>query len=343
MDFQVGRLGTITPVAHLTPVLLAGTTVSRASLHNFDQIERLNVRVGDTVVVEKAGEIIPQVVSVVMEKRPHDAKIIHPPAKCPVCQGQVERDEGGVALRCINPECGAQLRERLRFFTARDQMDIAHLGPALIDQLVDAGLVHHFADIYKLRLEDLLPLERMAEKSAQNVIDAIAAAKDRPLSRLLAALGIRHVGGRAAEVLAKKYGNIDDLANASLKELTEVNEIGPVIAASLREFFTSPSGKEVIARLKEAGVRMDEPRRAAAEGKGPLAGKIVVITGTLEKFSRTEAEQAVADAGGRATSSVSAKTDFLVAGADAGSKLDKARSLNVEVIDEKEFVRRLKK
>lgn len=344
VTFQVGRLGTITPVANLEPVQLAGTTVSRASLHNFDQIERLNVRVGDTVLVEKAGEIIPQVVSVVMEKRPDHAKPIEPPRQCPVCRGPVQRDEGGVYLRCVNPECGAQLRERLRFFTARGQMDIAHLGPALIDQLVEAGRVRHFADLYKLTVEDLLPLERMAEKSARNVVESVAAAKDRPLSRLLAALGIRHVGGRAAEVLAGHYGNIEKLAQASEEELCEVPEIGPVIAASVRQFFTSPAGQEAIERLKAVGLRMDEPRPThKAAAAQPLAGKTVVVTGTLEGFSRSEAEQAIKDAGGRVTSSVSAHTDFVVAGADPGSKLDKARSLNIEVIDEAEFRKRLGK
>jgi DNA ligase (NAD+) len=345
VDFQVGRLGTITPVAHLEPVQLAGTTVSRASLHNFDQIERLNVRVGDTVLVEKAGEIIPQVVAVVMEKRPADARPIAPPKHCPVCKGPTARDEGGVYLRCVNPECGAQLRERLRFFAARNQMDIAHLGPALIDQLVDVGKVRHFADLYTLKLEDLLALERMAEKSARNVVESIAASKDRPLSRLLAGLGIRHVGGRAAEVLAGHYGTIDKLAAASEEELCEVPEIGPVIAASIRQFFTSPAGQEAIKRLKEVGVRLDEPAAAPGTAKtaagGPLAGKTVVVTGTLETFSRTGAEQAIKDAGGRVTSSVSSNTSFVVAGADPGSKLDKARALGVEVIDEAQFRKRL--
>ena len=339
--FQVGRLGTITPVAHLEPVQLAGTTVSRASLHNFDQIDRLNVRVGDTVLVEKAGEIIPQVVAVVMEKRPADARPIAPPRHCPSCHGPVERDEGGVYLRCTNPECPAQLRERLGFFAGRDQMDIAHLGPALIDQLVDAGRVNHFADLYALTLDDLLLLERMAEKSARNVLAGIAASKDRPLSRLLAGLGIRHVGGRAAELLAEHYRHMDKLAAAGEEELTEVPEIGPGIAASVRQFFTSPAGREAVERLAAAGVRMDQPRgrrRAAGEA---LAGKTVVVTGTLEGFSRSQAEQAVKDAGGRVASSISSKTDFLVAGADPGSKLDKARKLGVEVIDEAEFRKRL--
>ena len=342
VDFQVGRLGTITPVARLEPVQLAGTTVSNASLHNFDQIERLDVRIGDTVLVEKAGEIIPQVVAVVAEKRPADAKAIIEPDKCPTCSGPVQRDEGGVYLRCVNVECGAQLREKLRFFAARNQMDIEHLGPALIDQLVDTGLVKHFGDIYSLTVEQLEPLDRMAAKSAGNVVTAIAASKNRGLARLLAGLGIRHVGTRAAEVLAARYGDIDALAAATAEELTDVGEIGPVIADSLRRFFDSSSGRDTMARLKSAGVTMTAPKAAAGgPGEKPLEGMTVVVTGTLSGYSRAEAQAAIKAAGGRAASSVSAKTTFVVAGENAGSKLTKAQELNVEVIDEGEFAKRL--
>ncbi|NQU76783.1 MAG: NAD-dependent DNA ligase LigA [Planctomycetes bacterium] len=340
VDFQVGRLGTITPVARLQPVQLAGTTVSNASLHNFDQIDRLDVRIADAVIVEKAGEIIPQVVRVVVEKRPSNAKAIHPPKSCPMCAGPTQRDEGGVYLRCVNPECPAQLKEKLRFFAARNQMDIEHLGPALIDQLVERGLVKHFADLYSLEAEQLEQLERMGGKSAANVVEAIAGSKQRGLAPLLAGLGIRHVGGRAAEVLAEHYDHIDSLAQASQEELTEVEEIGPVIAGSVRQFFTSKAGRDAVARLKAAGVQVDAPKTAGV-GEGPLAGKTVVITGTLANFSRSGAESAVKAAGGRAVASVSAKTDFLVAGENPGTKRDKASELGVEIIDEAEFVRRL--
>lgn len=343
VDFQVGRLGTITPVARLEPVQLAGTTVSNASLHNFDQIERLGVKVGDTVVVEKAGEIIPQVVRVLIDRRPDDARAIHSPKSCPVCYGPVQRDEGGVYLRCLNPECPAQIREKLRFFAGRDQMDIDHLGPALIDQLVDVGLVRHFADLYKLSAEQLQGLERMGEKSARNVIKAIEASKSRGLARLLAGLGIRHVGGRAAEMLAENFGDIDRLAEADGEELQAIEEIGPVIAQSVHQFFHNDAGREAVGRLKDVGVQCTAARvtRTEASGEGPLAGKTVVVTGTLARFSRSEAEQAVKAAGGRTAGSVSKKTDFVVVGENPGSKADKARALGVEVIDETEFAKRL--
>ena len=340
VDLQVGRLGTITPVARLQPMQLAGTTVANASLHNFDQIDRLGVRIGDTVIIEKAGEIIPQVVRVVTDKRPGDTKAIPTPQECPVCSGPVQRDQGGVYLRCVNPECRAQLRQKLRFFAGRNQMDIEHLGPALIDQLVKEGMVKHFADLYTLKPGDMAGLERMADKSAANVVDAIEASKKRGLARLLAGLGIRHVGGRAAEVLAPRYGNIDALAAAGEDELSETPEIGPVIAASVRQFFTSQAGQEAVKLLKDAGVETTAVPTADEQGAEPLAGKTVVVTGTLDGFSRSEAQAAIKAAGGRAGGSISKKTDFVVAGAGAGSKLDKARRLGVELVDEVEFVKR---
>ncbi len=339
VSFQVGRLGTITPVAHFEPVQLSGTTVSNASLHNFDQVGRLGVCVGDTIVVEKAGEIIPQVIDVLNEKRPKGAAAIAPPRKCPSCGSGLVRDEGGVYIRCVNPECPAQLRERLTFFAGRDQMDIENLGPAVVDQLVGSGLVKHFADLYSLKLEDLVALERMGEKSSQNLLDAIKASKARGLVRVLAALGIRHVGGRAAEVLAGHYGDIDAIAAAATEQLTEIDEIGPVIAASVHDFFASPAGREIVASLKAAGVDMTAEKKTA--GEGPFAGKTIVVTGTLEHLDRKEAEDAIKAAGGRAASSVSGKTDFVVVGDSPGSKADKARQLGVEIIDEAEFMKRL--
>ncbi len=344
VDFQVGRLGTITPVAHFDPVQLAGTTVSNASLHNFDQVARLDVRVGDTVLVEKAGEIIPQVVQVLHDRRPGGAAVIAPPAHCPACGEPVARDEGGVYLRCVNPECPAQLRERLKFFAGRNQMDIENLGPAVIDQLVGRGLVRHFADLYALDAGVLVGLERMGEKSSENLLAAIEASKSRGLERLLAGLGIRHVGGRAAEVLAGHFGEIDALAAAGVEELTRIDEIGPVIAASVHQFFASEAGAETIARLKAAGVQTTSTRPAAEAAEAAnlsLAHKTVVVTGTLKHFSRDEAQDAIKAAGGKAASSVSKKTDFVVVGDSPGSKADKAKRLGVETIDEAEFLRRL--
>jgi len=344
VDFQVGRLGTITPVAHFDPVPLAGTTVSNASLHNFDQVGRLDVRVGDTVLVEKAGEIIPQVVQVLHDRRPKGLAPIEAPQDCPSCAQPTARDEGGVYLRCTNPECPAQLRERLKFFAGRNQMDIENLGPAIIDQLVDRGLVKHFADLYTLKADGLVGLERMGEKSSENLLAAIEQSKSRGLERLLAGLGIRHVGGRAAEVLAGHFGEIDALAAAGVEELTEIDEIGPVIAASVQALFASPAGSETVGRLKSAGVQMASARRraeSAGPGGRPLAGKTVVVTGMLATLSREEAKDAVKAAGGRAAASVSKKTDFVVVGESPGSKADKARQLGVEIVDEAEFLRRL--
>jgi len=342
VDFQVGRLGTITPVAHFAPVQLAGTSVSNASLHNFDQIARLDVRVGDTVLVEKAGEIIPQVVQVVHEKRPDDAEPVTPPPTCPACKQPAVRDEGGVYMRCVNPECPAQLRERLKFYAGRNQMDIENLGPAVIDQLLDTGLVSHFADLYSLKKEDLVALERMGEKSSENLLAAIEAGKTRGLSRLIAGLGIRHVGGRVADVLAAQFGDIDAISAASVEQLTEIDEIGPVIAESIHGFFGGEAGADTIRRLKDAGVRMTAPKQAAGAGEEPLAGRTVVVTGTLAGFSRSQAQAAIKAAGGHVTSSVSSKTDFVVIGENPGAKADKARRLGVEIIDETEFKRRLR-
>jgi len=342
IEFNVGRLGTITPLARFDPVQLAGTIVSSASLHNFDQVKRLDVRVDDTILVEKAGEIIPQVVQVLFDKRPDGLGEISPPDLCPSCGGPAKKDPGGVYLRCVNPECPAQIRERLEFYAGRGQMDIENLGPAVIDQLVSRGLVKHFADLYLLTREQLVDLDRMAEKSSQNLLASIKQSKGQGLARLLAGIGIRHVGNRAAEDLAEHFGDIDTLAAAEAEQLTEVADIGPVIAESVRAFFTSQHGGEAIARLKAVGVKMTVERKpSAAEGELPLEGKTVVVTGTLGGLSRTEAEQAVKAAGGNAVKSVSKNTDFVVVGESPGSKADKARSLGIETIDEAEFLRRL--
>ena len=385
---QVGRLGTITPVAHFDPVQLAGTTVSNASLHNFDQIERLDVRLGDTILVEKAGEIIPQVIRTVPSARPADAKPITPPSECETCASQLQWELPGpeeaafrclnaacedymarrkdklvkvrgkapaacpkcgstreavdhlTALRCINPECPSQIKERLEFFAGRDQMDIENLGPAVCDLCISEGLVSHFADLYALTAEQLAPLPGMGEVSAGNLVAAIEASKSRGLARLLAGLGIRHVGGRASELLAARFGDVDSLAGASEEELAEVEEIGDKIAASIRQFFASPRGREIIAGLKAAGVKMTA-EAVAGEGGGelPLAGKTVVVTGTLAGYTRSEIQAAIKAAGGRVASSVSKKTDYVLVGDSPGSKADKARGLGVTVIDEDEFKR----
>ena len=336
---QVGKSGILTPVANLTAVRLSGTTVRRASLHNFDEMRRLDVRPGDTVVIEKAGEIIPQVVEVKKQRRPKGARPFETPKKCPVCDSDVVKDEAGVYVRCPNPDCSGQLKERLRYFAGRGQMDIERLGASLIEQLVDGGLVDGFADLYRLQKEDLAALDRMADKSAQNVLDGIEASKRRPLWRFLAALGIRHVGGQSAQVLADHFGSLEALRNASLEELEAIDQIGPVMAESIYAYFREPRHRAIIADLVAAGVR---PQAEAAKPRtGALAGKTVVVTGSLEHFTRQQAEQAIKDAGGKASGSVSKKTDFVLAGAEPGSKLDKARQLGVTVIGERQFMKML--
>lgn len=336
---QVGKSGILTPVANLTAVRLSGTTVRRASLHNFDEMRRLDVRPGDTVVIEKAGEIIPQVVEVKKQRRPKGAKPFEVPKKCPVCDSDVVKDEAGVYVRCPNPDCIGQLKERLRYFAGRGQMDIERLGASLIEQLVDGGLVEGFADLYRLQKEDLAALDRMADKSAQNVLDGIEASKRRPLWRFLAALGIRHVGGQSAQVLADHFGSLEALRNASLEELEAIDQIGPVMAESIHAYFREPRHRAIIDDLLAAGVR---PQAEVAKPRtGALAGKTVVVTGSLEHFTRQQAQQAIKEAGGKASGSVSKKTDFVLAGAEPGSKLDKARELSVTVIDERQFMKML--
>ncbi len=332
---QVGKTGALTPVANLKAVQLAGTTVRRASLHNFDEMRRLDVRPGDTVMIEKAGEIIPQVVEVKKEFRPAGAEPFPVPKKCPNCGSEVVKDEAGVYVRCPNPDCFGMLKERLRYFAGRDQMDIERLGVALIEQLIEVGLVKTFADIYRLRKEDLTALERMGEKSAQNVLDGIKESKTRPLWRFLAALGIRHVGGQSAEVLAEHFGSLDAIINASREELQVVDQVGPVMAESVYRYFHNPRHRMVIDDLLAAGVR---PQPAAPKKRsGGLQGKTIVVTGTLKGFSRQQAEQAIREAGGKVSGSVSKKTHYVLAGEDPGSKLKKAQELGVEVIDETRF------
>jgi len=335
VDVQVGKSGILTPVANLTPVALSGTTVKRASLHNFDELNRLDVRCGDTVLIEKAGEIIPQVVQVKKNLRPPGAKPFPIPTACPNCGSKVEKDAGGVYIRCLNPSCRGQLKERLKYFAGRGQMDIEHLGQALIDQLVDAGLVNNFADLYKLNKSQLTQMERMAEKSAQRVLDSIEKSKNRPLWRLIAALGITHVGGQSAQILAEHFGSLQAIMAADRHQLEQIDQIGPVMAESICQYFRRRQNREVVEQLLAAGVKPENPHPRPS---GKLENRTFVITGTLDNFTRPEAEQAIRAAGGRAASSVSRRTDFLVAGKDPGSKLEKASKLGVKVIDEKQFM-----
>jgi DNA ligase (NAD+) len=338
IDVQVGKSGILTPVANLVPIQLSGTTVKRASLHNFDELRRLDVRQGDTVLIEKAGEIIPQVVEVRKKLRPAGAVHFKIPEKCPNCGSAVAKDEDGVYIRCLNPDCLAQLKERLRYFAGRGQMDIENLGEALIEQLVDTGLVKNFADLYKLQKAELAELERMAEKSADNVIEAIGKSKTRPLWRLIAALGIRHIGGQSAQILAEHFGSLDAILAAEQETLENIDQIGPTMAESIYEYFRDTKNRAVIDELLAAGVKPERPKTKRTD---KLAGKTIVVTGTLENFSRQQAEQTIRQAGGKVTSSVSKKTDFVLAGKEPGSKLDKALKLGVKVINEKQFLEML--
>jgi DNA ligase (NAD+) len=336
---QVGRTGKLTPVAHLKPVFIGGTTVSRATLHNMDEIERLGVKIGDWVEVERGGDVIPKVTRVVEDKdhsRGH--KTFHMPEHCPVCGGQVVRTEGEADHRCINANCPAKLRETILHFASRHVMNIDGMGDALVNQLTERGMVKNVADIYKLTKADLLSLERMGDKSAQNVLDEIENSKKLPLERVIFGLGIRFVGERTAQFLAEHFGSMDSLMNASQKELQEVNEVGPRITESIVEFFAEPRNKDLLKRLEKAGLTFTGKKK---ERGTKLAGKTFVLTGTLAHYSRDEAKKLIEDAGGKVTGSVSKKTDYVVAGADAGSKLDKARELGVEVIEEREMERLL--
>ena len=340
VDWQVGKGGTLTPVARLKPVFIGGTTVSNATLHNIEQIRKLDLHLGDTIVLEKAGEVIPYVSQAVAERRPAGAKPIEAPTKCPSCGAKVEKETDGPYIRCVNPECPAQFRERLRWFVGRNQMEIDNVGQALIDQILDHKWVKEFADLYRLTKAQLLTLERMGDKSAQNVITSIAESKNRGLERLLAALGIRHVGSRIAYVLAHHFGSLDALGAATLEQLEDVDEIGPEIAASVHAFFANKAGRQVIAELKSVGIdpKIDVKGASVDPSTLPLAGQSVVVTGTLTKLGRTEAEELIVKLGGKASGSVSKKTSFVVAGEAAGSKLAKAKELGVPVLSEDEFL-----
>jgi DNA ligase (NAD+) len=332
---QVGRTGKLTPVAVLKPVPIGGTTVSRATLHNMDEIERLGVKIGDWVEVERGGDVIPKVTRVVEDKdHPRGHKTFHMPEKCPVCGGHVVRTEGEADHRCVNANCPAKLRETILHFASRGVMNIDGMGDALVNQLTERGMVKNVADIYGLTKKDLLSLERFADKSAQNILNEIENSKKLPLERLIYGLGIRFVGERTGQFLAEHFGSMDALMNAKEEELLEVDEVGPRIAESIAEFFQEPKNRELVERLRKAGLTFAGKKK---ERGTKLAGKTFVLTGTLPHYSRDEAKKLIEDAGGKVTGSVSKKTDYVVAGEDAGSKLDKAKGLGVKVIDEKEM------
>ena len=336
---QVGRTGVLTPKAELEPVRLAGTTVTFATLHNQDFITQKDIRIGDTVLVRKAGEIIPEVLEVVMDKRPAGTQPYLLPETCPVCGAPVARDEDGAALRCTGAECPAQLLRNLTHFASRGAMDIDGLGPAVMQQLIDSGLVRTAADLYGLTPEQLEPLERMGKKSAQNAVEAIARSRDNDLWRLINALGIRQVGEKAAKTLAQRFGTMDALAAATEEELTAVDDVGPITARYLCQWMESPQSRDLLARLKAAGVNMSCKEEAH---DSRFAGMTFVLTGALEKFTRDEAGEMIEKRGGRASGSVSKKTTYVVAGENAGSKLQKAQELGIPVLTEDEFLELLK-
>jgi DNA ligase (NAD+) len=341
INISVGRTGALTPTADLDPVHITGVTVSRASLHNEDEIRRKDIRVGDTVLVERAGDVIPQVVRVLLEHRPPESQPFVMPAHCPVCHTGVYRPAGEVVARCPNAVCPAQIKERLLHYGSRRAMDIDGLGTAVVEQLVDHGLVHDFADLYALEVTTLAKLDRLAEKSASNLVTAINRSRDRGLARLLFGLGIRHVGERVAAILAARYRTMAALAQASAEELSQVADIGPVIAESVYQFFAHEENRHTLERLQAASVRLDEPTPTGVLTRQVLAGKVFVLTGTLPHLTRDEARALISAAGGRVTSSVSRKTDYVVAGADAGSKYEEAQRLGIPIIDEEELYKLL--
>jgi DNA ligase (NAD+) len=335
--WQVGRTGKLTPVAELVPVAIGGTTVRNATLHNVDEIERLGIKIGDWVQVERGGDVIPKVAKVIDDNNkdyPRGKKEIEIPETCPVCGNKVVRTEGEVDYRCVNANCPAKLLGTILHFASRGVMNIDGMGDALVTQLTDRGLVKNVADIYKLTKADLLSLERMGDKSAQNILDEIENSKKLPLERVIYGLGIRMVGERTAQFLAEHFGSMEALETAGVEELQDVNEVGPRIAESIVEFFSIAANRKLVGRLREAGLTLTGQKKQRGT---KLAGKTFVLTGTLAHFTRDEAKKMIEDAGGKVTGSVSKKTDYVVAGADAGSKLDKAKELGVAVIDEKEM------
>jgi DNA ligase (NAD+) len=336
IEINVGRTGALTPSARLDPVRIAGVTISRATLHNADEIERLDVREGDTVIVERAGDVIPHIVEVVRDKRPRRAPRFVFPDHCPVCKSAASRPAGEVVVRCTNAACPARLKEALLHFGSRDAMDIEHLGEVVVAELVDRKMVTDFADLYRLRVPELAQLPRLADKSATNLVQAVQASKTRGLARVLFGLGIRYVGERAARLLAEHFGTADRLLAASAEEIGQIYGIGPRIAESVRLFLDQPANRRAVERLRAVGVVLEETGHA--EGPKPLAGKTIVLTGTLDRLSRDQAKSLVTRRGGRVSSSVSKKTDYVVVGNDPGSKADDARRLRIPTLDEAAFL-----
>mgnify|MGYP001812000512 CR=1 FL=1 len=338
VEFQVGRTGALTPVARLEPVFVGGVTVSNATLHNMDEVHRKDVRIGDTVIVRRAGDVIPEVVSVIESRRPKGARRVKLPARCPVCDSAVVREEGEAVARCTGGLfCSAQRVEALKHFVSRRAMDIDGLGAKLIEQLVNIGRIKTPAGLYYLTKDELTSLERMGEKSAQNLIDAIEHSKETTLARFLYSLGIREVGEATAASVAEHFGGLDGIIAATEEELEMVPDVGPVVASRIRAFFDEEHNREVIARLRKAGVHWKETEPRASPKDGPLAGKVIVLTGTLESMTRDEAKDRIQALGGKVTGSVSKKTDFVIYGEKAGSKLKKAQDLEVETLDEEQF------
>jgi DNA ligase (NAD+) len=342
VQVQVGRTGALTPVANLEPVFLAGTTVSRATLHNEDEIKRLGLKIGDWVLIEKSGEIIPKVLKVISSRRTGDEKSFRMPRQCPVCRGQISRPDGEVVSRCIAADCAAQLKGRLLHFASRRAMRIEGLGGVLVDLLVEKKLVRDVGDLYTLELEQLSELPRMALKSASNLMKQIEASKSRELSNLIYALGIRHVGERTAGILANQFESLERLSQAEVEILDDVPEIGLTVAQSVRDWFDDEGNVRLCERLRQAGVKTEMERKKGRAVDERFAGKLFVLTGKLERMTRDEAKELIEARGGRVMSSVSKKTHFVIAGEEAGSKLDKARALDVAVIDEPAFLRMLK-
>ena len=335
IDIQVGRTGKLTPVAKLAPVFVGGVTVTNATLHNEDEVRRKDVRAGDVVVVRRAGDVIPEVVSVVMDRRPPGTQPFTMPTACPVCGSDVERLDGEVDTRCTaGLFCAAQRKQAILHYAQRRALDIENLGEKLVDQLVDQGLVSTLPDLYRLTLAQLSALERMAEKSARNLLDGLEKSKSTTLARFIFGLGIRHVGETTAKELARHFGTLDALIGADEVALTQVSDVGPVVAQSLQHFFGEPHNREVVAQLRIAGVHWPEHKGTPLRSTTHLSGKIFVLTGTLPNLTREKAAALLEAVGAKVAGSVSRKTDYVVAGADAGNKLDKARELGVPVLDE---------
>lgn len=342
ITWQVGRTGAITPVAELEPVFLAGSTISRATLHNFDEIKRKDIRAGDKVVIEKGGDVIPKVVSVIIEERPEKSKPTLPPQQCPVCNSTIYKPENEVALYCENPECSAQIKGRLEHFASRGAMDIEGLGEALIDLFVEKGFLKTFSDIYELknRREELIQIERLGEKSINNLLNAIEKSKSQPFHKVLFALGIRYVGAGAAKKLADHFGSIDRMISSSEEQISEIHEIGPSISKSLKQFFSNESNIKLINKLKSEGLIFSSEKKEIKDNL--LKGKSVVLTGTLSTMTRDEASEIILSLGGKTSSSVSKKTDFVLAGESAGSKLTKAKEFGIKILNEDEFLKMIK-